>query len=537
MYQQFFNFNTAPFSIAPDPHFIYMSEHHQEGLAHLLYGINHGGGFVALTGEVGTGKTTLCQCLLQQLPENINIALVLNPKLTAIELLATICDELHINYDKQQQSLKALIDQLNNYLLNMHANGRRTVLVIDEAQNLSYNVLEQIRLLTNLETSTTKLLQIILLGQPELKLILEKPALRQLNQRITARYHLPPLSYADTQLYIKHRLKCSGGNNDTFNQRAIKKVYKISKGIPRLINILCDRALLGAYVNNTHKVTVNIINQAAEEVLSPTKPASKTRLFASLSLLSLIIIAFSYYLIPQQIQSQHIILAGSFEKPVKQHALPLQSDFLDNSQPVIESIDFKVLLQQHPNTQAMLFPRLARLWNNNPALGSGCAEIKKEGLHCLFDQSNWQSLIALNRPVIMEFNTSSINRSYALLVGLKQGKPVFWFNEETTIPLHQVLNQWNGYYLMLWKSPVPPIQTIYPGSSSVAVNWLREQLAMNKSTVSTDHSVFDNELKRAVIKFQKNKYLKPDGIVGARTFIHLNNIDPQNTSPTLSLIE
>ncbi|MFK5949821.1 MAG: AAA family ATPase, partial [Methylococcales bacterium] len=166
MYQQFFNFNTAPFSIAPDPHFIYMSEHHQEGLAHLLYGINQGGGFIALTGEVGTGKTTLCHCLLQQLPDNVEIALVLNPKLNAIELLATICDELHINYAQDKQTLKGLIDKLNTYLLATHAGGKRTVLMIDEAQNLSLGVLEQIRLLTNLETSTTKLLQIILLGQP-----------------------------------------------------------------------------------------------------------------------------------------------------------------------------------------------------------------------------------------------------------------------------------------------------------------------------------------------------------------------------------
>ncbi|HEY5141064.1 MAG TPA: AAA family ATPase, partial [Methylococcales bacterium] len=198
MYNQYFHFSELPFSIAPDPHFIYMSPRHQEGLAHLLYGINVGGGFVALTGEVGTGKTTLCHCLLQQLPKNIDIALILNSKLNAIELLATICDELGIIYDKNQHSLKILIDLLNQHLLTAHANGRRTVLLIDEAQNLSMEVLEQIRLLTNLETSKTKLLQIILVGQPELKELLKRRDLRQLNQRITARYHLQPLSLDET---------------------------------------------------------------------------------------------------------------------------------------------------------------------------------------------------------------------------------------------------------------------------------------------------------------------------------------------------
>lgn len=258
MYQQFFNFNASPFSIAPDPHFIYMSGHHQEGLAHLLYGIKQGGGFVALTGEVGTGKTTLCHCLLEQLPDNVDIALVLNPKLNAIELLATVCDELQITYDQDKQTLKSLVDSLNHHLLEAHALGRKTVLMIDEAQNLSLDVLEQIRLLTNLETSKTKLLQIILIGQPELKQLLEKKELRQLNQRITARYHLSPLSYSDTKKYIEHRLIVCGGDEKIFTHNAIKKVYKLTGGIPRLINILADRGLLGAYATNNPNVTKKI---------------------------------------------------------------------------------------------------------------------------------------------------------------------------------------------------------------------------------------------------------------------------------------
>jgi len=514
-----------------------MSEHHQEGLAHLLYGINQGGGFVALTGEVGTGKTTLCHCLLQQLPENINIALVLNPKLNAIELLATICDELHISYDQHQQSLKGLVDQLNAHLLSTHANGKRTVLIIDEAQNLSYNVLEQIRLLTNLETSKSKLLQIILLGQPELKLILEKPALRQLNQRITARYHLTSLSYPETQQYIGHRLNLCGGNSDIFNQRAIKKIYSLSKGTPRLINILCDRALLGAYVNNTHKVSVKIIKQAAKEILGPAKPTPKARLSAvlQLSFLFLIAIGLSYYLLPQQSQSQHVILTGSFEPPAEKVILLPETPITAPSLPAVTPVNFIALLQQHSATLAMQFPQLARLWNNNPALGTGCEEIAKTGLHCLFDQSDWNSLKALNRPVIMEFNSPENNKSYALLVGLKQHQPIFLFYKETTVPLQQALKQWTGYYLMLWQPPVPAITAIYPDSTSNAVLWLKKHLF--KDDISVDTPFFDDSLKNAVIDFQKKNHLSPDGIVGPRTFIHLNNTDPQNTSPKLKLID
>ena len=286
MYNEYFHFSELPFSIAPDPHFMFMSTRHQEGLAHLVYGINHGGGFVALTGEVGTGKTTLCHCLLQQLPENIDIALILNPKLNAIELLATICDELRIAYDNTAPTLKSLVDALNRHLLDSHANGRRTVLVIDEAQNLSLEVLEQVRLLTNLETTKIKLLQIILVGQPELKDLLNRPELRQLNQRITARYHLLPLSLEETRTYIRHRLMVCKGNPDLFSDQAIQKIYKLSKGIPRVINIISHCALLGAYATDTRAITPAIIKRAAKETLSykNDKPSLLNPLLAVLAL-------------------------------------------------------------------------------------------------------------------------------------------------------------------------------------------------------------------------------------------------------------
>ena len=198
MYLEYFNLTERPFSITPDPRFLYMSARHREALAHLLYGLGDGGGFVQLTGEVGTGKTTICRCLLEQIPDNVDLALVLNPKVTAIELIATVCDELGVSYDEKDVSVKSLTDVLNRYLLDAYARGRHTVLIIDEAQNLSADVLEQVRLLTNLETSTQKLLQIILIGQPELRTLLAREDMRQLAQRVTARYHLEPISREET---------------------------------------------------------------------------------------------------------------------------------------------------------------------------------------------------------------------------------------------------------------------------------------------------------------------------------------------------
>ncbi|WP_261840876.1 ExeA family protein [Aliamphritea ceti] len=266
MYSHYFGLSEPPFSIAPNPRFLYMSEQHREALAHLLYGIRSNGGFVLLTGEVGTGKTTVTRCLLEQLPENTEVALILNPKYTVTELLATICDDLGIFISAGSDSLKEYVDRINQHLITNHRHNKNTVLIIDEAQNLSTDVLETIRLLTNLETNTQKLLQIILVGQPELLDLLAQPKLRQLNQRITARYHLKALQQDEIQAYINHRLAVAGVDCPLFNMDATKRLYKLTKGVPRLINIICDRALLGAYVQRENMVKVDVLVKAAGEV-------------------------------------------------------------------------------------------------------------------------------------------------------------------------------------------------------------------------------------------------------------------------------
>lgn len=273
MYRHYFGFAEAPFSIAPDPRFLYLSQRHQEALAHLLYGVKGDGGFVLLTGEVGSGKTTVCRCLLEQIPENCDVAYIFNPKLTVDELLSTIGSEIGIAYPPGTTSIKVFIDFINAHLLQAHAQGRRTVLIIDEAQNLSIDVLEQMRLLTNLETNQCKLLQIILIGQPELATLLERPELRQLSQRIVARYHLSALSKKEVGAYIRHRLEVSGGKHTLIPERLHDRLYRLSGGVPRLINVLCDRALLGAYVQGREGVDQRTLEQAANEVLP--RPAIK----------------------------------------------------------------------------------------------------------------------------------------------------------------------------------------------------------------------------------------------------------------------
>lgn len=273
MYTSYFGLKEKPFTIAPDPRYLFMSELHREALAHLLYGVQSDGCFILFTGEIGTGKTTVCRCFLGQLPPETDIAIILNPKVSVLDLLRTICEELAIPENDEPPSNKKYIDLLNAYLLAAHARGRTTAIIIDEAQNLDKDVLEQLRLLTNLETNTHKLLKVILLGQPELRNVLAAPEMLQLNQRITSRYHLAPLGPDDVRRYIRHRVMVAGGGTQRlFTTEAIRHITRLSHGIPRIINLLCDRALLGAYVEDAGVVSLNIVKKAAGEVLQAPGP-------------------------------------------------------------------------------------------------------------------------------------------------------------------------------------------------------------------------------------------------------------------------
>ncbi len=281
MYMRFFGLKQEPFSLAPDPRYLYMSKRHREALAHLLYGVGGGGGFVLLSGEIGAGKTTVCRCFLEQIPKRCNVAYIFNPKLTVLELVKSICDEFRIPCESPRgapATVKSYVDALNEFLLKTHAVGQNNVLIIDEAQMLSVDVLEQLRLLTNLETNERKLLQIVLIGQPELRTMLERPDLEQLAQRVIARFHLKALSERETEHYIRHRLSVAGMSRAIpFDKKALQRIHEIARGVPRRINLLCDRAMLGAYAHGQHAIDSAIVEKSAREVFGKSESSAPDR--------------------------------------------------------------------------------------------------------------------------------------------------------------------------------------------------------------------------------------------------------------------
>ncbi len=316
MYAQHFGLKQDPFSIAPDPHYLYMSERHREALAHLLYGADAGGGgFVLLTGEIGAGKTTVCRCFLEQVPAHCKVAYIFNPKLSVVELLQSVCQEFQIPIAQAAPSVKECIDPLNAYLLASHAAGHNNVLIIDEAQNLSAELLEQLRLLTNLETNERKLLQIVLIGQPELQAMLRRPELEQLAQRVVARFHLGALNASETTQYIAHRMAIAGHNGVLpWSQAALRRVHSMSRGVPRRINLLCGRSLLGAYAQGQRSVGKAVVEQAAREVFD--EPGLARRMPPALRWLALALGALALLALLAVLWQQGLARRASSAPPV-----------------------------------------------------------------------------------------------------------------------------------------------------------------------------------------------------------------------------
>jgi general secretion pathway protein A len=567
MYTQHFQLEEPPFSISPDPRYFFMSPRHRKALDHLISGVRESGGFVLLTGEVGTGKTTLIRCLLAQLPEDVDSVLIFNPRLNAVELLATICDELRIDYPANTNSLKALVDALTEYLLAAHARGRRTVLIIDEAQNLSVEVLEQIRLLTNLETTQAKLLQVILVGQPELNRILQRKDLRQFTQRITSRCHLKSLSTAGlTGAYIYHRVSVSGGDaSKLFTRAVIRKIHRLSGSIPRLINLLCHRALQNAYLGNRKRVNRRILRKAAKEVRPVlARPWFRKPAYWAPVLAALLIAggAAGYFIhhfgfpgfmaapaVNQLGQStghkilKKKILAQNIESDttagnVNQLNTPVVDDevmtSLDTKAPPaaketsVAPPAFKDLIRDPKLTREEAFVRLFSQWKiGNKAEGTtdDCGWALQNGLQCLFEKSDWHFMRRLNRPVILEFLADDSQMRYATLVALDESSVTLDFGtQHLTFPIEQVLPFWRGRYILLWKPRYRNMFLLRPGDRSEAVLWLRQQLNKPVSDVTGDASVFDEELKKRIIAFQTSRGITPDGRVGTYTMIHLNTI-------------
>jgi general secretion pathway protein A len=558
MYAAHFGLTEAPFSITPDPRYLYMSEPHRDALAHLLYGIGEAGGFVQLTGEVGTGKTTLCRCLLEQLPPGIDVALILNPRLTDVELLATICDELRIPYPPGTTSRKVLVDALYHHLLDTHGQGRRTALIVDEAQDLDPEVLEQIRLLTNLETPTQKLLQIILIGQPELLALLGRDELRQLAQRVTARYHLMPFAEADTLAYIRHRMDVAGQKEPVFSDAAMRRVHRAAGGIPRVINAICDRALLGAYSADERRVGVATVRRAAREVLGRPLPPLVARRWkwAGGAVVAAALIAGATVLVTGgQMRLPSLGAIPSDTKPavlrerptppsgpasvsaVASRELPPSSGV--TATPLRELLDSPSLRADKKSAFVSLYAAWGLDFDRSKN-GLGCERGRPEGLHCLFKAGTWAKLRRFNVPAIIELSSPNGERRYATVVSLDEASATVDFaGRRYTFALHEIDRYWDGPFILLWKSPPVSSLPIMPGSRGKDVEWLRQRLSeVDGSPVSEkNRDVFDEELRARVLTFQRRRSLPADGIVGEETLSHLSTALRDPSIPRLSRVE
>lgn len=548
MYTSFFGLNEKPFSITPDPRYLFLSERHGEALAHLVYGVTESGGFIQLTGEVGTGKTTLVRSLLlNKMPENADVAVVLNPQLSVVEFLATICEELHIDVPHNKGSVKALTDALNQHLLKAHAEGRRTILVVDEAQNLTPAVLEQVRLLTNLETAKQKLLQIILIGQEELRDLLARNDLRQLAQRITARYHLEPLSREETSSYIEHRLKVAGALGEVFDAGAKKEIFRLSQGVPRVINVISDRALLGAYAQESRRVSPRLIRQAAAEVHGESERSPWVRRAAiAAGIIGVAVIATSIWSITQrELQVQPVAVAEEPVVETQAETVVVETVPEPAPEPVPEpeagpSLDEQLQLAGELTSNDYALASLFETWGLEYRAGgrSACSQAGDAGLTCLYQRGSWSGLRQMDRPAILTLVDNAGNDHEVVLTGVTgDNAELSLGGVRVTHPVMEITNAWFGEFMLLWRPPTGTPVSLGPGSQGADVTWLRNSLAAIDGRYASSNAqspVFDAELEQLVMQFQRDHRLVVDGLAGQQTQIIINNLLAVEGTPRLS---
>jgi general secretion pathway protein A len=537
MYLEYYGLEQAPFSITPDPHYVFLSEHHRDALAHLLYGIRQGGGggFVQLTGEVGTGKTTLSRLLLNQLPENTHAALVLNPRLEPAELLQTICEELRLPLTgttsplatvtgkrksraapKTRPGGKAMFDALSAYLLEAYARGDKVVLIIDEAQNLSTEALEQVRLLTNLETETQKLLQIILIGQPELRDTLARPELRQLAQRITARYHLRPLDLAGTTAYLRHRLTTAGVVRFLFSTDAVRRIYRRSSGVPRLINVIAERALLGGYAHDLLTIDATTVDRAANEALAPTVSASTERdrtplLIVAVLALVVAVIAFALSRTPPNdvpaLRDSKVVTASKPVTAISSSAL--------NGDALLQHV------RQSSSTSLREWQSLVAIWKAPAAVRKvapdACPSVPVPGWRCLRSRASLDQLLRFDRPVLLRLRAEP-QAVWASLLGAEPDRVrVSLDGKVFEIDRVALAGVWNGEYLAIWPAP-DALEKNFAAGDVAATEWIRRRLSIN--------GVDAADLPTALRAFQARHGLRSDGTLSADTLFALSSRDP-----------
>ncbi len=567
MYTSFFGLNEKPFSISPDPRYLFMSERHTEALAHLMYGVRESGGFIQLTGEVGTGKTTLVRSLLQQIPDTADVALILNPQLSKNEFLTTICEELGVPLPDKANSIKTLINALNVYLLDNHSRGRRTILIVDEAQNLRLDVLEQVRLLTNLETTKQKLLQIILIAQPELRDLLSRNDMRQLAQRVTGRYHLEPLSQNETQVYIDHRLKVAGAVGPIFSKAGKKELYRLSHGVPRRINVIADRALLGAFTQEVREVTPKLLRKAAAEVMDrKTASFSPWRRWLRIGAVVTAFVAITLGAGWAWSEWSRLSARGTpdteslaAENTASGEAPPATTNTLapgiaairsdsgaggessDETNPISVAAETPSTANatQEKNITALLeenktatgtgdaLKTLFSFWEAEYVPGPvlGCQQAEKYGLYCLWESGPLAQVRRLDRPVILKLRDHSGLEHQVVLSGLDEDNAVISIaGKNYSVSIDDLTDSWSGGYMLLWRPESSPVTQFVPGMRDQGVIWLRESLAKIQGEPITPMSsmLFDRELEARVRSYQRDQRLEIDGVVGYQTQIAIN---------------
>jgi general secretion pathway protein A len=547
MYTSFFGLAEKPFAITPDPRYLYLSERHAEALAHLLYGINESGGFIQLTGEVGTGKTTVVRTLLSRVPHHADVAVILNPRVTPVEFLLTICEELGLAIaDADRDSVKQMVDALNRRLLNAHAEGRRIIVLVDEAQNLSIDVLEQVRLLTNLETPTQKLLQIILIGQPELRELLDRTDLRQLAQRITGRYHLMPLSREETKGYVRHRLRVAGAAEEIFTPGALSELHRLSLGIPRVINVACDRALLGAYTQETKKITASLVRQAAGEVYGrrffPTWLGWLVGSLAAVALGGTLFLGWQFW----RHQSPVLSASRAIKSAAATHATApspaavaprAAPAVLPSPAPKLASVNALLQANEANTTDAAAFRRLLALWGT--ALSDDrdpCGQAAKAGLACLDQRGSWTQVKTLNRPAILTLTDDRGQRHRVVLSSLDDKSATLNLGEHNEkVSIDDLSRDWFGEFTVVWKPKTSRTRLLSLGMQGDEVRWLRRSLnALGGVSSDPEHAdVYDQELAIAVQNFQREHRLNVDGIAGVQTQVVLDTALADPNSPLL----
>jgi len=538
MYGNYFGFREKPFTITPNPQFIFLSKNHKEAFAHLLFGIDNHAGFIELTGEVGTGKTTVLRTLLSQLDSDCyRTALIFNPSQSATDLLRNINQEFGITSNAPGDS--GNLDSLNRFLLRENAEGRTVVLVIDEAQNLEPRVLEQIRLISNLETDKDKLIQIVLAGQPELREKLGRSELRQLSQRITVRYHLCPMDFSDTAEYVEHRIEVAAGRRlELFTQGALRRIYRYSGGIPRLINVVCDRALLVAYTREAREITARMAAAAIADVRREQSGSPLRRIAGYAGVCAVAVLAYlglcSVF--------RDLVDTGRRQSPPGVVATANQAaPRTAAAAPFLEQL---AGLSEEESALAA-YNAIARLWGV-PAASSGnpvASSVEPQGsdapdaLRLSRFNSNLGILVRMDYPAILEITLpAGVGRRYLALTGERNGRlmVVPRLKGLDSINAADLESLWSGRSYLPWKNVMNIPAVNRRGSSGEAIANVRRLLMRAGYLQGPLKDVYDEAAIAAVKQFQASQGIEPDGMVGSRTLLLLYRAGGAVSSPRLA---